>query len=149
VTGAPFAAETPESTIHEVDHLLDEVEAALGRLDEGTYGTCSDCGTAIHDTRLSEDPTIRTCVRCEADVSGQPHHEPLDDDVPTAAVDTDPDLGYDVDETTAVETVWLGVASDRIASDWVMDESDPADDADDDADAAPAPMPWDRGTDND
>ena len=43
----------PEVTIDEVDQLLDEVEAALSRLDEGTYGTCRGCGTPIDDTRLA------------------------------------------------------------------------------------------------
>ena len=42
----------PEVTIDEVDLLLDEVEAALTRLDEGTYGTCRGCGTPIDDTRV-------------------------------------------------------------------------------------------------
>lgn len=60
---------TPEATIDEVDHLLDEVEAALTRLDEGTYGTCSGCGVAIEDDRLSVDPTIRTCGSCGVDGS--------------------------------------------------------------------------------
>ena len=59
--------ETPEATIDEVDHLLDEVEAALTRLDEGTYGTCSACGTAIDDARLAGDPTVLTCGGCDAE----------------------------------------------------------------------------------
>jgi hypothetical protein len=61
--------ETPEATIDEVDHLLDEVEAALTRLDEGTYGTCISCGTAIDDARLAGDPTILTCG-CDQDAPG-------------------------------------------------------------------------------
>jgi hypothetical protein len=76
---APVATEdgpeTPEATIDEVDHLLDEVEAALTRLDEGTYGTCTACGTAIDDARLAGDPTILTCGGCDADA---PRHEQRD-----------------------------------------------------------------------
>jgi len=60
----------PESTIDEVDRLLDEVEAALARLDDGTYGTCAGCGSAIDDARLSREPTVRTCTACAVPVPG-------------------------------------------------------------------------------
>jgi hypothetical protein len=59
----------PESTIDEVDRLLDEVEAALARLDDGTYGACAGCGGAIDDARLSREPTARTCAACAAPAS--------------------------------------------------------------------------------
>ncbi len=62
--GETLAGEV-EATIDEVDHLLDEVEAALTRLDEGTYGTCGICSTAIDDAALSSDPTARTCSACD------------------------------------------------------------------------------------
>ena len=57
---------SPESTIDEVDLLLDEVEAALARLDDGTYGACATCGAAIDDARLVREPTVRTCAACGA-----------------------------------------------------------------------------------
>lgn len=60
----------PESTIDEVDRLLDEVEAALARLDDGTYGACADCGAAIDDARLAGEPTVRTCAACAGLASG-------------------------------------------------------------------------------
>jgi Prokaryotic dksA/traR C4-type zinc finger len=59
----------PESTIDEVDRLLDEVEAALARLDDGTYGACAACGAAIDDARLSREPTVRTCEACDRPAS--------------------------------------------------------------------------------
>jgi hypothetical protein len=59
----------PESTIDEVDRLLDEVEAALARLDDGTYGACAGCGAAIDDVRLSGEPTVRTCAACAGPAS--------------------------------------------------------------------------------
>jgi hypothetical protein len=73
VAGGETAAEpgpgAPETTIDEVDRLLDEVEAALTRLDEGTYGVCSGCGTAIDDVRLSGQPTTGTCATCDSEVT--------------------------------------------------------------------------------
>ena len=44
-------------------HLV-EVDAALARLDEGTYGVCARCGGAIAAGRLEARPTARTCITC-------------------------------------------------------------------------------------
>ena len=43
---------------------LDEVEAALVRVDDGTYGRCERCGAEIAAARLEARPTARTCVTC-------------------------------------------------------------------------------------
>ena len=43
---------------------LAEVEAALTRLDAGTYGVCVRCGTPIPVGRLEARPTAITCVTC-------------------------------------------------------------------------------------
>jgi RNA polymerase-binding transcription factor DksA len=51
-------------SIDEVDRLLDEVEGALSRLDDGTYGTCAACGGSIDDAFLAAMPTARTCEAC-------------------------------------------------------------------------------------
>jgi RNA polymerase-binding transcription factor DksA len=42
---------------------LDEVDRALERLDNGTYGRCETCGDTIGDDLLEADPTTRTCGR--------------------------------------------------------------------------------------
>jgi DnaK suppressor protein len=41
---------------------LDEVEIALGKLDDGTYGTCETCGQPIADARLEAMPQARFCI---------------------------------------------------------------------------------------
>ncbi len=43
---------------------LDEVDAALARVDAGTYGVCERCGRAIDPARLEVRPAARTCVGC-------------------------------------------------------------------------------------
>jgi RNA polymerase-binding transcription factor DksA len=58
------APEASEASVDAVDHLLYEVEHALSRLDDGTYGQCSSCGEPIGDTRLSDDPTASECASC-------------------------------------------------------------------------------------
>ena len=62
--------ETHRSAVDAVDGLLDEVERALARLDDGTYGRCESCGEPIGDDRLAVDPVVRTCAACEATADG-------------------------------------------------------------------------------
>jgi DnaK suppressor protein len=45
--------------------LLAEVQTALKRLDEGTYGTCVVCGQPIPEKRLEALPWALRCVRDE------------------------------------------------------------------------------------
>ena len=44
---------------------LRELEAALKRLAEGTYGLCLDCGADIPFERLSAQPGAARCVECQ------------------------------------------------------------------------------------
>jgi RNA polymerase-binding transcription factor DksA len=62
----------PEDAVDRVDQLLDEVEQALGRLDDGTYGRCVTCASAIDDQRLAATPTILTCGNCDAEPTTGP-----------------------------------------------------------------------------
>lgn len=43
---------------------LAAVDAALSRLDEGTYGTCTACGREIEAARLDALPATPHCLRC-------------------------------------------------------------------------------------
>jgi RNA polymerase-binding transcription factor DksA len=63
---AQVAAEQGESralagTLRE---QLDEVDAALDRLDKGTYGLCLRCGEPVGDDRLAAMPATRYCINC-------------------------------------------------------------------------------------
>ena len=60
---------TPEEAIDEVDRLLDAVEEALATLDEGTYGRCTTCGSAIEPARLGADPLVRECGSCASNLT--------------------------------------------------------------------------------
>lgn len=42
--------------------LLSEVDAALERLDDGTYGTCTVCGRDIGERRLAALPYASLCI---------------------------------------------------------------------------------------
>jgi DnaK suppressor protein len=45
--------------------LLREVEEALARVKEGTYGICAECEEPISPKRLQALPWAKFCVRCQ------------------------------------------------------------------------------------
>ena len=45
--------------------MLREVQAALGRARNGTFGTCIDCESAISSKRLAAVPWAARCIRCQ------------------------------------------------------------------------------------
>ena len=45
--------------------LLEDVRAALARLEAGTYGTCTRCGAQIPAGRLEAVPTASLCIQCK------------------------------------------------------------------------------------
>ena len=44
---------------------VQEIQAALARIDDGTYGDCARCGNPINPKRLETLPTARYCIRCQ------------------------------------------------------------------------------------
>jgi DnaK suppressor protein len=49
--------------LDEIEAGLAEVQSALDRLDDGTYGTCERCGAPIDDETLERSPTATLCAR--------------------------------------------------------------------------------------
>ncbi len=60
-----FEREQEMSLANNSRDLLLQVERALARLDEGTYGGCESCGTAIPKARLQAFPRATLCVACK------------------------------------------------------------------------------------
>jgi DnaK suppressor protein len=54
-----------ESILQNQRHLLADVEEALSRLQDGTYGRCLTCGQPIPDRRLEAIPWAVRDVKCE------------------------------------------------------------------------------------
>ena len=46
--------------------LVEEIDEALRRIDEGTYGQCVRCGKPISEERLKAMPTARYDAECQA-----------------------------------------------------------------------------------
>ena len=45
--------------------ILQAIEEALLRLDDGSYGVCRDCGEDIAPARLNAIPWTRVCIECK------------------------------------------------------------------------------------
>ncbi len=46
--------------------LLEKIEYALKRLDEGSYGICDDCNKPINIARLKAKPSVSLCINCQS-----------------------------------------------------------------------------------
>ena len=57
-----FDRELDESLEENAAQVLREIEVALARIDEGTYGTCSVCGREIPEERLAAIPYATLCI---------------------------------------------------------------------------------------
>ncbi|MGY4643787.1 TraR/DksA family transcriptional regulator [Cellulomonas sp. URHB0016] len=64
--GATIAFERAQvdALARDAGRRLAEVDAALERLEAGTYGTCARCGGRIPPARLEARPTATRCVAC-------------------------------------------------------------------------------------
>ncbi len=67
---ADSASETLDREIEQTlednaEHLLAAIDAALERIDEGTYGRCGRCGGEINPERLEALPYATKCIECK------------------------------------------------------------------------------------
>ena len=53
---------------------IDQIEAAIERIEDGTYGQCEECGRKIAEPRLEAIPYAALCVRCAS--QEEEDHEP-------------------------------------------------------------------------
>jgi RNA polymerase-binding transcription factor len=45
---------------------IDQIDAAIAKIHEGSYGQCENCGTAIPKERLKALPYAALCVKCKS-----------------------------------------------------------------------------------
>ena len=72
-------AETASATLgREIDYTLGdnaeqviaEIDVALKRIEDGTYGTCKSCGREIPRERLEANPWASLCIGCKRKSEG-------------------------------------------------------------------------------
>jgi hypothetical protein len=62
IPGPPSAEPYEGPGADALEREVDDVERALARLAEGTYGTCEVCGTRLGLDLLEEQPAARLCA---------------------------------------------------------------------------------------
>jgi hypothetical protein len=58
-------ADEAAATLGHIESRLDDIDEAMGRLDEGSYAHCQSCGRVISDERLAAEPALRWCGDCQ------------------------------------------------------------------------------------
>lgn len=67
------------SLIDHEKYVLDQINDALGKVEDGTYGICTSCGKKIEDDRLDVIPETTLCSHCAKEIITTPdEHEHMD-----------------------------------------------------------------------
>ena len=59
-----FDQELTLSLLGSEKDALDQIDGALKRIEDGSYGQCEECGVKIPESRLEAIPYAAHCVRC-------------------------------------------------------------------------------------
>jgi DnaK suppressor protein len=71
-----FDQELTLSLLGSENDALNQIEAAIERIEDGTYGECQGCGAKIPKARLEAIPYAALCVKCAS--QQEKGHGPLD-----------------------------------------------------------------------
>ena len=66
-----FEQEFTLSLMESEEVTLENIEAALERIEDGTYGLCEECGVKIPKKRLEAIPYTSMCVKCASQLEQQ------------------------------------------------------------------------------
>ncbi|MES2077400.1 MAG: TraR/DksA family transcriptional regulator [Pseudomonadota bacterium] len=69
-----------EANLAQLSHELAElrsIDAALGRIAAGNYGSCVNCGALIGTERLRAQPGARMCLPCQEEAEQHPNRQHL------------------------------------------------------------------------
>lgn len=66
-TGSDVAEQERLATVsQDLGESLAQIDSALKRMDDGTYGTCQRCGKPINPERLEAFPWVEFDIECQA-----------------------------------------------------------------------------------
>lgn len=49
-----------------INRVIQQIDEALHRIEDGTYGVCTSCGQLIRKPRLNNQPFVLTCMECQS-----------------------------------------------------------------------------------
>ena len=61
---ASDALDADLQVLHTERDILEQIRSALRRIDEGTFGSCMQCGKELSEQRLTALPYAALCVQC-------------------------------------------------------------------------------------
>ena len=67
-----FEQEFTLSLMESEEEVLEQIEAALERIEDGVYGLCVECEAKIPKARLAALPHTPHCVKCASKLQGHP-----------------------------------------------------------------------------
>ena len=67
---ATEAVDVDVQVLHTERSILEQINVALERVEDGSFGRCTGCGTAISDERLNALPYTPLCAQCAQAESG-------------------------------------------------------------------------------
>jgi DnaK suppressor protein len=54
-----------------INRTIQQIEEALHRIEDGSYGVCTSCGQLIRKPRLLNQPFVLTCMECQNEMERQ------------------------------------------------------------------------------
>lgn len=51
-----------------INRMIQQIEEALHRIEDGSYGVCTMCGQLIRKPRLINQPFVLTCMECQSEM---------------------------------------------------------------------------------
>ena len=51
-----------------INRVIQQIDEAMHRIDDGTYGVCTSCGQLIRKPRLINQPFVLTCMECQSEM---------------------------------------------------------------------------------
>ena len=57
--------------------LIGKIRDALARIEEGTFGTCEECGEPIFEARLEARPVTTQCIECKTAAEAAERRRPV------------------------------------------------------------------------
>lgn len=51
--------------------ILAQIDGALRRIDQGTFGVCEECGESIAVARMKANPSTTLCIDCKAELESE------------------------------------------------------------------------------
>lgn len=98
-----FFKEQDQGFRNKMDDTLDDINNALTKIKNGSYGICESCHKNIDEARLEVVPYTRTCIECSEELNPileNRLYESIDEEIVTSSsVDSDSNVEYDREDS--------------------------------------------------